>query len=618
MSRKQRIVISITGIVLVMLILVGLTYAYFLTRINGNTNDKSISVSTANLELKYDDIEQVLISEENVEPGKTWTKKFSATNTGSKKVESYGVALENVINTLERTEDLVYTLNCTSSLGTTCNKVEDEQEFPTIGKILITNSIESKEVQNYELTITYKEQNIDQSIDMNKQFSGKVNIVNPSIFNPYVGSMLNSVIIGSAKNASEESNATRTTLGSEVTEFTSVSGENERVLNNAPDDYGTSYYYRGNVLDNYVSFGGLTYKDDLYIGYYSATDNIREKYTSLSECQSASSYNINCTQIHKNGDPILWRIVRINGDESVRLVLDDVAKDLSGNEITIGFNPDNDDNAYIGYMYGMIGQTETNVNQCIKLSNDGTAAEVDTTKTTESACTAAGYKWALTPYDATHVNVVNSNVKTTLENWYKTNIIDTNNASYVADTLFCNDKTLASNEIDEIEVQLGYGINDTYYSSVERLQYSTGTTEITTSKPTFKCAENAKDTYSRFTVNETTLLNGNKTNGALKYPIGLLSADEVAYAGAYKEGQTNTKYYLYNSAITTPWWLSTPHSYYGLTKEWVVGSENGGIYFDFVDSFDFAFRPTLNLKASVFVSGGDGTKENPYTVKLAN
>ena len=109
MSRKQRIILSTTGIFLVLLILVGLTYAYFLTRIKGNTNDKSISVSTANLELKYDDIEQVLISEENVEPGKTWTKKFSATNTGSKKVESYGVALENVINTLERTEDLVYT-----------------------------------------------------------------------------------------------------------------------------------------------------------------------------------------------------------------------------------------------------------------------------------------------------------------------------------------------------------------------------------------------------------------------------------------------------------------------------------------------------------------------------
>ena len=530
MNRLQKIIVSVTGIFLVLLILVGLTYAYFLTRINGNRNDKSISVSTANLELKYDDIEQVLISEENVEPGKTWTKKFSATNTGSKKVESYGVALENVINTLKRTEDLVYTLNCTSSLGTTCNKVEDEQEFPTIGKILITNSIESKEVQSYELTITYKDQNIDQSIDMNKQFSGKINIVNPSTFNPYVGSMLNSVIIGSAKTASESSDATRTTFGSEVTEFTSISGENEKVLNNAPDDYGISYYFRGNVIDNYVSFANKT-----------------------------------------------WRIVRINGDGSIRLVLDDVARDSSGNIIKSSFNSSFNDNAYVGYMYGTAGSTT---------------------------------------YDATHKNINDSTIKTKVDKWYEDNI-KTNYANYLSDTLFCNDKTLASNGIGGVATQLGYGTSKTYYASTERLQYSTGTTAITTSKPTFKCAENATNTYSRFTVNETTLLNGNKTNGDLTYPIGLLSADEVAYAGAYKYNQTNKTYYLYNSSITSNWWLSSPFVSSGsVAYGWCVIYSD--VDFNNFYVFDtFAFRPSLSLKASVLINGGDGTSSNPYTVKLS-
>ncbi len=53
MTRKQKIIVSITGIFLVLMILVGLTYAYFLTKITGNTNEKSISVTTANLVLKY-------------------------------------------------------------------------------------------------------------------------------------------------------------------------------------------------------------------------------------------------------------------------------------------------------------------------------------------------------------------------------------------------------------------------------------------------------------------------------------------------------------------------------------------------------------------------------------
>ena len=55
MNRRQKIIVSITGIFLVLLILVGLTYGYFLTRIKGNTNDKSISATTANLEVKYQD-----------------------------------------------------------------------------------------------------------------------------------------------------------------------------------------------------------------------------------------------------------------------------------------------------------------------------------------------------------------------------------------------------------------------------------------------------------------------------------------------------------------------------------------------------------------------------------
>ena len=74
MTKKQKIIVSTTGIFLVMLILVGLTYAYFLTRIKGNENEKSISVTTANLILEYADIDDIVVGGENVEPGTSWTK----------------------------------------------------------------------------------------------------------------------------------------------------------------------------------------------------------------------------------------------------------------------------------------------------------------------------------------------------------------------------------------------------------------------------------------------------------------------------------------------------------------------------------------------------------------
>ena len=639
MSRKQSIIVSVTGIFLVLMILVGLTYAYFLTKITGNTNDKSISVTLANLEIEYKDNNDI-ITGDRIEPGTILpTKVFTVTNNGGKSVE-YSVGLVNIINTFTNTEDVVYTITCKSynkegfSLGTdgtitgtengSCSGV-DETEFPTLNSYIVTNNIDVNIVHAYTMTVTYKETGTDQSIDMNKELSAKIDIFDPksltiqgsvtnSSENDYVvihskeqesqilngnyrfigitpdkhtitiknrnttdtksasldvekgtpsvsGSKiiydedkniadmgisisdstltlditkisnspqtLKDAILASAKKGGEN----RTVMGSTVTEFTSISGANERVLNNAPDDYGTSYYYRGNVLDNYVKFADKT-----------------------------------------------WRIVRINGDGSIRLVLADVVKDSSGNVIKTEFNSNSTDNAYVGYMYGTPGSTT---------------------------------------YDATHENINDSTIKQTVDKWYENNL-KTNYVDYLADTLFCNDKTLASDGIGGVETQLGYGKNITYYTSTERLLYSSGTTSIITAKPTFECAENANNTYSRFTVSVTTLLNGNKTNGNLKYPIGLLTADEVAYAGAYKIGQTNKTYYLYNSSITSSWWLLSTFNYYGSNAyEYYVNFSYGSMYVSSSVNYSAAFRPSINLKTSVLFSGGDGTSLNPYTVKLS-
>ena len=119
MTRKQKIILSITGIILVTLILVGLTYGYYLTTIKGNTNTKSITTSLAKLELKYDD-GNGLISKENMIPGDKIVKTFSVENTGNKKVVNYTVYLENVINEFIDKNDLKITLKCTSNNGT-CN-----------------------------------------------------------------------------------------------------------------------------------------------------------------------------------------------------------------------------------------------------------------------------------------------------------------------------------------------------------------------------------------------------------------------------------------------------------------------------------------------------------------
>ena len=509
MNRRQKIIVSVTGIFIVLLILVGLTYAYFLTKIKGNDNDKSVSINTADLKLEYSDINDILVSEENVEPGNSWTKTFAVTNNGNKTVTNYGVSLENIENGLERKEDLVYTLTCTQytkatykvenkvASGTTsgtCNGVSSETTYPSVGTILVENSIDTDKVQAYTLTVTYKETNTDQSVDMNKRFSGKVNIVDPKLFGPFGTDTLATTIINTAKN---QTDSTRTTLGSEVTTFTSISGENEHVLNTAPDDYGTSYYFRGNVIDNYVSFADKT-----------------------------------------------WRIVRINGDGSIRLILDDVAKDSSKNVIETAFNTNNDDNAYVGYMYGTPGSTT---------------------------------------YEATHKNTNSSTIKTLIDGWYASNLV--NYSSIIADSGFCGDRSLSSGT--------GIGTTITDYGAKGRLPQN--------KTPQFKCPQ-SNDLYTTSTAT--------KGNKSLTYPVGLITADEVVYAGGVPYTE-NTDYYLVNGDYF--WTMSPVHSD-SVAVVWRGDGygrvHNGGV------GYGWGVRPAINLKSTAeIIDGGNGTLNNPYVIK---
>ena len=185
MNRKKKIIISVTSIFLVLLILVSLTYAYFLTQIKGNTNGKSISVSTADLKLEYGD-GNGLIESLNVIPGEYVTgndgKTFTVENKGNAIVENYGIFLTELVNDLADTSDLVYTLTCvsknvqTNEVSGTCNGVSSETEFPTNNSLLIVNDIGVGIRHEYRLDVLFKETNTDQSDNMNKTIRAKIDL----------------------------------------------------------------------------------------------------------------------------------------------------------------------------------------------------------------------------------------------------------------------------------------------------------------------------------------------------------------------------------------------------------------------------------------------------------
>ena len=172
MSRKNKIVISISGIVIVLLLLLGLTYGFYLTRINGNSSDKSVTVSLANLELTYSD-GNGLVESNNMVPGESITKTFTVENTGNKKVINYLIYLEDVVNTFEDKNDLKVTLTCTSNNGT-CNG--NTLTYPSSDTVIGVNDIEVKEKQEFSLKVEFLETNDDQNDNQNKKFSGNVKL----------------------------------------------------------------------------------------------------------------------------------------------------------------------------------------------------------------------------------------------------------------------------------------------------------------------------------------------------------------------------------------------------------------------------------------------------------
>ena len=144
---------------------------------------------------------------------------------------------------------------------------------------------------------------------------------------------------------------------------------------------------------------------------------------------------------------------------------------------------------------------------------------------------------------------------------------------------------------------LGYGTNVTAYGATARTGVWNSST--TPSTPTLKCPQK----NDAFTVNDT-----NIGNGALTYPIGLITADEIVAAGSGKYATPNSKYYLYNPSA---WYWSISPYYYNNADVFSMGS-NGNLNYCIVNRGG-AVAPVINLSAEyVKTLKGTGTITDPY------
>ena len=662
-SNKKFILFSILSCLLILTI--GTTYAFFTTNILGNSDAKSTQVYAGIMSLKLDGT--TITSADGMYPGASHTIEFSVENTGTL-TTTYELDMKEVYNDLNNSY-MVYTITKNDEL------VKEETVVPQIDDILLPAVvIAPQEIDNYKLTITYKNSDSLQNSDEGKSFSGRVQIsgidssnylqakvlarsINanePDYESPdpvaisneevlkdqevSVNSLVNgNMSIGDGYKYNKSSGLyTLTNLQTNQTFNKSTIGKYACANNNgvcqkiykikevkeseAKENY--SQNIEENVTVSYTSSSNKIVAESFHFdqdtGYF-ILENLSEvksydssdvgKYTCNSNStsgQCTAMYKINSVTdttvnnvdtysrsanyntitkadqygststsvltsesgVYKTEDDDgesyyfrgkidnnyvsfannIWRIVRINGDGSIRLIH---ASDIGTSKFNLARK--------VGYTYDNESEC-TKESPCISDYNKETSAFANNKTATDSI------------------------VKTYLEDWYINNLKDYDDKINLSN--FCNDTTITSTNAIE---------NATYYGGHNRI--------LKLKQPSLKCP------------NPSTTDGGN-----YKLKIGLLTADEINYAGlSYRQITTTSSNtskiadktnYLYYSRT---WYSMTPHRS-NSTSSYMLYVSSGRMSNNDVTGSQY-IRPVINLKSDIQITGGDGTETNPYVVE---
>ena len=516
--KKKQKKVMIYILVISLICVVGVSYAFFTAGMSSETST-TVRADAGTMKITYDGGANINLAGIYPKDDVWATKTITVTGNNTTDAEMYyKLTLVVDSNTFKTDDPLQYELVST-------NTSTNGEIIPNISKTDITGtSIElgsghfvkaNNAKHTYLLKIYYPKKATSQNANQGAAFSAHVEITSAKA--PTAPTVSN---LAEAIRANNEVQTPLTTPGA------AISTADEALLASAEDDNGTSYYFRGAVKNNYVEFAN--------------------------KC---------------------WRIVRVGGDDSVKLILhNDNTKKVanpcdaannstsaafarySGTTYTSAFNSSHNDNAYVGFKYGTAGASD---------------------------------------YATTHANTNNSTILTNLETWYNNNL--KTYADAIADTVWCNDKTNVEDKTYNPwsyggnATGLGYGTNKTYYGATQRLVSTSGSAGGT--GPSLKC-------------------NGELSKITSK--IGLITVDELAFAGYAYELQ-NTTTYLQENATNTYWWSLSPLDFnLGSAGVWNVGE---GSFGRSSAGSTLEVRPSISIVSSATISGGFGTSEDPYVVE---
>lgn len=594
-------------VIIVSLLVVGTSLAYYTSEFNiigsGNSNITTSEIVQVTLDLEENS------DASNIYPGYASVKSFSLKGSGSSKALPATASII-ISPDLNEFSDYVYWRLYRSQERIVCtNKFDASDGAAYISECNIPESASlvlsgNSALERLKVTVNY---------NTNDKYYLVTNYINKGDQSDLMDKFFDiSISLGEKEDeltdkiiANLDSKDNCPKINDDATVKIGAAETEKSLVCSAPDEYGKSYYFRGNVSNNYVKFANL-----------------------------------------------YWRIVRINGDNSIRLIYDGTVAHENGESsedrtafksaYNTGIFKNNTgsvslaeirlDNAAVGYMYGNRNKiVESNVklytssledfpiiyiaksyNYDIKtdlfslvdpfsvsienfssdyvgfytfFSDSTSSSKAQLNKIVDVHETDSGYDLDVNSFiygsgskEIAQENINDSTIKEALDTWYEENLQDY--SEFIMDSYYCNNRTFSDST-------QGYGnvITKYHYSALDSNHTS------------LKCFKN-----DSFTVYNKVI-----GNGALKHPIGLLSLDEAMLAGGFLN---NNSYYLYTGSN---WWLMTPLDYYGLNGHIASVNDLGRAYGWTTLTSEAGVKPVINLKPGS-LKRGNGTITEPYEV----
>ncbi len=564
MQKKQTILVVASLLVVVL----SVTLAYFTAQIIGE--GKNISVTSTDLKIVFTDTDGN-IEGNGITPGWSNSKTFTVKNE-SNGTYKYDIIIKDLVNTFKTYKYLEYKITSTDG-GYNMTDYSYLPKSSTKEDVALAYevSIDKGKTHTYTIEIKYvNDEYVDQSIDMNKSLSGTI----------YIREFTKPTM-----KLTDKLMADNPTIGTRTT-FTAFTETNTGTLYKATEQIGTNpvkdvYYFAGDAKNNWVKFGktkesSCTYKGkELIVFNYTGYKNVDTQI----ECET-------------------YPLCSIEGIGTIIVENSSMCENFDGTILTekATWNGTSTKDIYWRII-------RTNADGSIKLLYAGTSPDTDKAyvggsafNTTKNDPMYVGYKYGTTgSLENNRLNTNDSTIKTYVDNWYKNNL--TAYTKYLSkDAVYCNDRNLASGKT---------------YSTTKDFNYAPYERIGTNKQPTYNCT-NMSDAFSV-----------NNTSAKLDYPVGLMTIDELSYAGGQVSVSLTAPYAWYYTnangesitSIALSWALSPFYWDGSYSYVWgVIGSgDPGGVGGGGVDR-SLALRPSVSLSSCNLISRGDGIPENPYVV----